>query len=107
MKKIIIIILSLVIAIGNVSVYINYKKYSSKVAVENYLMHEKNINKKNINKKTIEKLEPFIANLQGDKKWLVYVKLRGDDKKYYYYKDNKDNKVVLESYILKGKEYGE
>ncbi|MGG0473745.1 hypothetical protein ABEY96_16305 [Priestia aryabhattai] len=102
MKKIIIIILSLVIAIGSVSVYINYKKYSSKVAVENYLMHEKNINKK-----TIEKLEPFIANLQGDKKWLVYVKLRGDDKKYYYYKDNKDNKVVLESYILKGKEYGE
>jgi len=105
MKKIIIIILSLVIVIGSVSVYINYKKYSSKVAVENYLMHEKNINKK-----TIEKLEPFIANLQGDKKWLVYVKLKGDDKKYYYYKDNKDNKdnkVVLESYILNGKEYVE
>jgi len=100
MKKIIIMTLSLVIGIGSVSGYINYKKYSSKVTVENYLIHEKNIDKKDI-----EKVEPFIDNLQGDKKWMVYVKLKGDEKKYYYYKDTKKNKVVLESYILNGDEH--
>ncbi|MFE4100208.1 hypothetical protein ACFX4K_26650 [Priestia sp. YIM B13484] len=96
MKKIIIMTLSLVIGIGSVSGYINYKKYSSKIAVENYLTDDK---------KDAKKVEPFVANLQGDKKWLVYVRLNGDAKKYYYYKDSKNNKVVLESYILKGKEY--
>lgn len=100
MKKIIIMTLSLVIGIGSVSGYINYKKYSSKIAVENYLTDEKHIDKKDV-----KKVEPFVANLQGDKKWLVYVRLNGDAKKYYYCKDSKNNKVVLGSYILKGKEY--
>lgn len=100
MKKFLRIILVLAIVVAGIFGYVSYKKYSSKVAVENYLIHEKHIDKKDI-----EKLEPFIDNLQGDKKWMVYVKLKGDEKKYYYYKDTKKDKVVLESYILNGDEH--
>lgn len=100
MKKLIIIIAILLIGAGGIFGYISYKKYSAKEAVEHYLL-----NKRNINKENIESIDPFMANLEGDKNWLVYVKLKGDKKKYYYYKDSKKDKVVLESYILNGKEY--
>lgn len=101
-KYIIFIILILLIGIGSVVGYINYKQYYVKKAVEDYLIDEQNIDKKNI-----EKLDPFIANLKGDKNWLVYVKIKEDEKKYYYYRDSKTDKVLLESYILNGKEYTE
>ena len=101
MKKIVIIILFLALGIAGFSGYINYKKHSAKAAVENYLVNEKHISEDNI-----EKISPFMGNLQGDKNWLVYVKIKGDKKKYYYYKNAKKNRVILESYILNGKEYG-
>ncbi|MCM3587260.1 hypothetical protein M3182_16090 [Mesobacillus maritimus] len=101
-KKYMIIILILLIGIGSVVGYINYKQYSVKKAVEDYLLNEQNIDKEDI-----EELDPFIANLKGDKNWLVYVKIKEDDKKYYYYRDSKTDKVLLESYILNGKEYTE
>ena len=41
--------------------------------MEHYLL-----NKRNINKDNIESIDPFMANLEGDKNWLVYVKLKGD-----------------------------
>ena len=101
MKKIVIIILFLAVGIAGFSGYINHKKHSAKVAVENYLVNDKHISKDNI-----EKISPFMGNLQGDKNWLVYVKIKGDKKKYYYYKNTKNNKVILESYILNAKEHG-
>lgn len=100
MKKYLIFILVVLIGIGSVVGYITYKQYSVRKAVENYLIDEQNTDKGNI-----EELDSFIANLSGDKNWLVYVKIKGDDKKYYYYKDRKAEKVLLESYTLNGTEY--
>ncbi|RAS87265.1 hypothetical protein [Priestia endophytica] len=100
MKKLLITILIIAIGVGGTFGYIKYKKHSTKIAVEKYLTEDKNIEKRNI-----EKIEPFIANLQGDKKWMVYVKLKGDEKSYYYYKDSKKDKVILESYVLNGEEH--
>lgn len=99
-KKVLIITTLLVIIVGSIFGYISYKKYSTKTAVQDYSIHDVNVDKENI-----EEIEPFIGNLEGDKNWLVYVKLKGDRKKYYYYKDSKRNSIVLESYILDGKEY--
>nr|WP_239549188.1 hypothetical protein [Scopulibacillus daqui] len=89
----------LVVVIG-VSGYLNYKKNAVKNDVKEYL-----INEKHVKEKDILALEPSIENLSGDKKYIVYVKIRGDKRKYYYYKDTKKNKVLLESYILNGKEH--
>lgn len=99
-KKYVIMFLVLVLGICSVYSYVAYKKASTKNAVEEYLVNDKNIERDNI-----EEIEPFLANLEGDKNWLVYVKIKGDDKKYYYYKDRKKNKVILESYILNGVEH--
>ena len=100
MKKYMIIFLILLLGIGSVYGYVSFKKNYVKNAVEEYLVNEKNIDRKHI-----EKIDSFLANLEGDKKWLVYVKIKGDNKRYYYYKDQKKNKVKLETYILDGKEH--
>ncbi|GEK31064.1 hypothetical protein KZO01_13730 [Kurthia zopfii] len=92
MKKLGIFIGAVVIIGLSVWGYVEFKKYSAKNAVQTYLIEEKNIEKSNI-----EELDPFIANLAGDKNWLVYVKLKNDSKKYYYYKDSDKDQVVLES----------
>ncbi|MGY3189672.1 hypothetical protein [Lysinibacillus sp. TE18511] len=44
-----------------------------------------------------------MANLSGSKNWMVSVKIEGDSKTYYYYL-NRENKVVLESYVEHGVE---
>ncbi|MTT32837.1 hypothetical protein GMB86_12555 [Terrilactibacillus sp. BCM23-1] len=97
MKKIRTVLLILFILIGIGFSYIQYKKSNVELSVIKYLTTEKNISNGDIISS-----EPFIANLQGDKKWMVSIKLKDDDKTYYYYK-NKD-KVVLESYVENGVE---
>ena len=98
MKKLFMIplILTILIAVG--FGYIQYKKLNVEVSVINYLTTEKNISKSDIISS-----EPFIANLEGDKNWMVSIKLKDDDKTYYYFKSN--NKVILESYTENGKEH--
>ncbi|MCD4838986.1 hypothetical protein LRS37_08875 [Neobacillus sedimentimangrovi] len=78
--------------------YIQYKKSSVEQSVTKYLTTEKNISKNDIISS-----KPFIANLQGDKNWMVSIKLKNDDKTYYYYKSK--NKVILESYVENGVEH--
>lgn len=89
-----------VIAILSVTIfsYIHYKKSDVEKSVVNYLITEKNIPDDDIISS-----ELFIANLQGSKNWMVSVKLKDDQKTYFYYK-NKDE-IILESYIENGVEH--
>ena len=98
MKKLGIVLLIFVIIVGSTFSYIQYKKLNVEESVVNYLITEKNIPNEDIISS-----EPFIANLQGDKNWMVSVKLKNDEKTYFYYK-NKDE-IVLESYTENGVEY--
>ncbi|WP_044338806.1 hypothetical protein [Rossellomorea aquimaris] len=82
--------------------FIQFKLSSAKKAIESYL-----INQKDMTKESIEEIDAFIANLPGDKNWLVYVKIKGDKKKYHYYYNRSSDRVILESYILNGREYVE
>ncbi|OLN23946.1 hypothetical protein BTO30_00515 [Domibacillus antri] len=98
MKKIGTVLLILFTFIGIGFSYIQYKKSNVEESVIKYLTTEKNISKRDIISS-----EPFIANLQGDKKWMVSIKLKDDEKTYYYYKNK--NEVVLESYVENGVEH--
>lgn len=91
MKKIGMVLLILFIFIGIGFSYIQYKKSNVEESVIKYLTTEKNISKSDIISS-----EPFIANLQGDKNWMVSIKLKDDNKTYFYYKSK--GKVILESY---------
>lgn len=87
------IFLGIVILIGlSIFGYIETKKYLVKNDVHTYLLKEKNIKEADI-----EVLDPFVANLDGDKNWLVYVKIKNDPKKYYYYKNSDTDRILLES----------
>lgn len=95
MKKILITLA--VIAVG-VTAYIQGKQYIAREEVKDYLEAEG---------AEVADVDSFIANLSGDKNWMVVVELKGDDGHYYYYYDRANEKVVLESYILDGVEYAE
>lgn len=87
------IFLGIVILIGlSIFGYIETKKYLVKNDVHTYLLKGKNIKEADI-----EALDSFVANLDGDKNWLVYVKIKNDPKKYYYYKNSDTDRILLES----------
>ncbi|WP_099353168.1 hypothetical protein [Fredinandcohnia onubensis] len=92
MKKILTIFLGLVVVIIVVVGYIQYKFISTEKAVFEYLTVNKKHPEENIT------THPFIANLPGEKNWMVSVKIKEDSKTYYYFL-NHQNKVVLESYV--------
>ncbi|MFB5281864.1 hypothetical protein [Peribacillus sp. Hz7] len=98
MRKIGTVLLVLFIFTGIGFSYIQYKKSNVEDSVIEYLTTEKNISKDNIISS-----EPFIANLEGNKNWMVSIKLKNDDRTYYYYKNK--NEVVLESYVENGVEH--
>ncbi|MDQ0229100.1 hypothetical protein [Metabacillus malikii] len=62
------------------------------------------ITEQHIPKDTIISTEPFISNLEGNKHLMVSVKLKNDDRTYFYYK-GKENNIILESYTGNGTEY--
>lgn len=93
MKKFLIAVA--IIAIG-VTAYIQGKQYIAKAEVKEYLEAEG---------ADVAKIDTFMANLSGDKNWMVVVELKGDDGHYYYYYDRENKKVALESYIRDGVEY--
>ena len=95
MKKILITLA--VIAVG-ITAYIQGKQYIAREEVKDYLEAEG---------AEVADVDSFMANLSGDKNWMVVVELQGDDGHYYYYYDRAKEKVVLESYILDGVEYAE
>lgn len=98
MKRIGKVLLLVVLLVGAGFGYVQYKKSAVEHSVMDYL-----INKEKIPKDDILYSEPFIANLRGDKNWMVCIKLKNDPKTYYYYKHKGD--VILESYIENGEEH--
>ncbi|GGF36196.1 hypothetical protein GCM10010954_38990 [Halobacillus andaensis] len=93
MKKILFVtILILILCAGGMLGYINYKKSSTETRVIKYLKTEENVSEEKI-----DSTEPFLANLPGDRNFMVSVSLKGDQNLYYYY-ENEDNQIVLESY---------
>lgn len=73
--------------------YVQYKFF----IVENYVT-EYVVNVKGIPEASF-KTEPFIANLPGEKNWMVSVKEDGNTRTYFYYV-NKENQIVRESYVI-------
>ncbi|OCA90369.1 hypothetical protein A8F94_00275 [Bacillus sp. FJAT-27225] len=90
MKKFLTILLGLVGVIVIVIGYVQYKLISTEKAVFEYLTVNKNLPEETIT------IQPFIANLSGDKNWMVSVTIKGDSYTYYYFL-NGQNKIVLES----------
>ncbi|MEX3744794.1 hypothetical protein [Lysinibacillus xylanilyticus] len=97
MKKIYKISLVLLILLSIIFGYIQFKFNSTNKAVMDYLIDSEGLSKDSLI------TEPFMANLSGSKNWMVSVKIEGDSKTYYYYL-NRENKVVLESYVENGVE---
>lgn len=97
MKKISTVLFILIFLIGIGFSYIQYKKVNVEQSVIKYLTTQKNISKSDIISS-----EPFIANLQGNKNWMVAVRLKDNDRTYFYYKSK--DKVILESYTENGVE---
>lgn len=98
MKKICKYLLGMLLLIGLGFGYVQYKFITAENSVTNYLVH--------IKPEMSYKTEPFIANLPGDKNWMVSVKIEGEARTYFYYV-NKKKQLVLESYVENGIEYVE
>jgi ABC-type phosphate transport system substrate-binding protein len=90
-------LLCLVIIIITAIGYVQYKFITTENEVMEYLTVNKKLQEESI------KTKPFIANLSGDKNWMVSVMIKEDNKKYYYYLNN-EGKVVLESIVENGTE---
>lgn len=96
MKKVKIILIAVAVIAVGVTAYIQGKQYVARAEVKEYLEAEG---------AKVAEVDSFMANLSGDKNWMVVVELEGDDGHYYYYYDRENKKVVLESYIVDGVEY--
>ncbi|MFB1052263.1 hypothetical protein, partial [Paraliobacillus sp. JSM ZJ581] len=92
-------ILIIIILVGSFFGFIELKKNSLKNNVVEYLITEENISENEI-----VSSEPFISNLKGNKNYMVSIKLRNDAKTYFYYQ-NEDNKIIMESYTEDGEEH--
>lgn len=99
MKKAATFLLVLAIIVISIFVWYKFKINAVEGAVLNYLITEERIPKDNI-----VQAKGFIDNLPGDRMWMVSVKIKDEDKTYFYYK-NKYEKVILESYVENGTEY--
>ena len=101
LKKTIIrsLVVIMAIVIG-ITAYIQGKHHVTRSEVKDYLLEDKGVAETDI-----VELDSFIANLSGDKNWLVVVELKGDKGHYFYYYDRDKNKVILETYVLDGFEY--
>ncbi|WP_079508730.1 hypothetical protein [Mesobacillus jeotgali] len=97
MKVIYTFILCLVILIIAAIGFVQYKFITTENEVMEYLTVNEKLQEESI------KTKPFIANLPGDKNWMVSVMIKEDNKKYYYYVNN-EGKIVLESTVENGTE---
>ena len=100
MKKLFKYLFVLIILVGLPTGYIQYKFMKVENAVTDYFLHTERLSE------AAFKTEPFIANLSGDKNWMVSVKVEGDSATYFYYVNN-SNQIVLESYVENGREHVE
>lgn len=92
-------LIAAVLIVAGVTAYIQGKHYVTRNEVKNYLTEE------GYTESDIVEIDSFIANLSGDKNWMVAVELQKDPGHYYYYYDRAREKVILESYALDGEEY--
>lgn len=90
----------MIILIGMVIGYVQYKFVTVENGINDYLLHTEGLSEASF------KTEPFIANLSGNKNWMVAVKVEGDSKTYFYYV-NKKRQIVLESYVENGMDHVE
>ncbi|MDI7741986.1 hypothetical protein QMK38_08220 [Lysinibacillus fusiformis] len=97
MKKIYKYLISIFIVLVIIIGFVQYKFISAENAVLEYLIENEGVLEDSIES------EPFIANLSGDKNWMVSVNIKNDPRSYYYYL-NHEKKVVLESYTENGVE---
>ncbi|WP_404408044.1 hypothetical protein [Jeotgalibacillus malaysiensis] len=95
MKKAGVILLLLVLLSATGFGFMKAVQASVEKSVIEYLITEKNISEDEILVS-----EPFIANLPGEKNWMVGIRLKNDEKTYYYYRSN--GEVLLESYSENG-----
>lgn len=98
MRKLGRIALILLLLVGIVFGYNQFKMLNVEKSVMEHLTNEKNISEDEIISS-----ESFIANLEGDKNWMVSIKIKDDDKTYYYYKSK--GEIILESYTENGVEH--
>lgn len=91
-------LVAVILIVAGVTAYIQGKQYVTRQEVKNYLTEE------GYTESDIVELDSFVANLSGDKNWMVVVELQKDAGHYYYYYDRAKEKVVLESYTLDGEE---
>lgn len=98
MRKSTVTIVILLLLIVSVFGYIQIKKWNAEKSVVDYLL-----NVENYSEDDIVSSEPFIANLSGDKNWMVSIEFKNDENTYFYYKQ--DNEIILESIVVDGHEY--
>lgn len=98
MRKALVILLLLILLSATGFGFMKAVQASVEKSVIEYLITEKNISEDQIIVS-----EPFIANLPGEKNWMVGIRLKDDEKTYYYYRSN--GEVLLESYTEKGIEH--
>lgn len=92
-------LIAVIVVVAGVTAYIQGKHYVTRKEVKSYLTEE------GYNESDIVEMDSFLANLSGDKNWMVVVELQDDAGHYYYYYDRDKEKVILESYTLDGEEY--
>ena len=99
-KAVIASLAAVIVVVAGITAYIQGKQYIAREEVKEYLVAE------GYNESDIVELDSFIANLSGDKNWMVVVELQEDaGYYYYYYYDRANDKVILESYTLDGEEF--
>lgn len=91
-------VIAVLLVVTGVTAYIQGKQYTTKQEVKKHLETEGYAS-------DIVVLDSFVANLSGDKNWMVEVESQSTPGHYYYYYDRAKEKVILESYILDGEEF--
>ncbi len=94
-----IIVLIVVILVASLFAFIHFKKKSLENNVIAFLTTEENISESDIISS-----EPFIANLAGNKNYMVSIRLKNKNKTYFYYQ-NENKEIILESYTENGVEH--
>ena len=93
-------VIAAVVLVGGITAYIQGKHYVTRKEVKEHLTQNEGIAAADI-----EDCDSFIANLPGDRNWMVSVGIKGEKGHYYYYYDREQGKVALESRIVDGEEY--
>jgi len=96
-KVILSVVILLILVIGSTLAFNKYKMKTLEEDVFEYVMKEKKVSRNDLTGGA------YYSKLQGDKKYLVDVKIKGDSNIYAYYR-NKNNQIKLESYMDENRE---